>query len=476
MLIAIAACIAGALFASRLGTTGTSWATPTPLLRTRMNDARNRSSIEQHTGGAPASSLIASSSPCPVRVAPSRCPAAPSPCPAASALPPLPELTWTPLSDLTTVFAGSPLAAGCPPRPELCTLNHVFDAVVVISIPRLERASRVTGQLNELHVSYTLAHSRDTREPFFTRFFDLVKSNKFENPGEFALWYSQLAVLDAVASSKRLKSVLLLEDDIFLSANFPTEFDAVARSLPESWKALWLGGTPYQLPTGVKATVPGGVITPVRLWGAFAVGFRGEAIGHMLAAMTDGWKIIDNKPYEQLLQRWPGDSLLCWPALAAVNLVAGSSMDHVLVYDTAEKWSKMNNIKVERFSFTRGYHAGGENGTILQSTNEPGTRRSTPDKAINRQVNARSTDDCVTACIHEWPYCAAWTWVKVSGACTLHYTTQSLITVIQHANATSGVIQEDDRTEMAYANNTTTQSNAEKPGAPMSHSRVLPDN
>jgi GR25 family glycosyltransferase involved in LPS biosynthesis len=356
---------------------------------------------------------------------------------------PTPQVKWTTLESLLDVnFTERNFATGCPPLPTLCRLDHVFDEIMIISLPRFHvRYMRVISQLDEMNVPYTLVHARDARSPGSAEIVQTFFHDWRDHTGAiFSLFLTQLAILDYTAKSP-MRAVLMLEDDVIFRADFPARFDKLARNLPDDWRVLWFGlnmESGYTLSTDFQPIDwPGGEKTGYTtlpqppyeekghagFFGAFSVGFQREAAKLTAETMLRNRTVIDVYPYVTLLQTWPTRTFVASPPLAIMNISAESTLRGNVVSNT-KFWNTVNNIDNQYFDVNRGYYIGGENGLEYQCNIQIGYDRAGYDLAT---VHANSQGECCNACIENWPLCRSWTWNPQSSGCWLKYRVSELV-------------------------------------------------
>ena len=357
-----------------------------------------------------------------------------------SPIPPI--IKWTTLDSLLDVnFTERNFATGCPPLPALCRLDHMFDEILIMSLPRFHaRYMRVISQLDEMNIPYTLVHARDARSPGSSEIVQTFFHDWRDHTGAiFSLFLTQLAILDYAAKSP-MRSVLMLEDDVIFRADFPVRFDKLARNLPDDWRVLWLGlnmehgyslKTDFQPINWSGGEKRGYTILPppdeqkghAGFFGAFSVGFQREAAKLTVETMLRNRTVIDVDPYVKLLKTWPNTTFVASPPLAAMNISAESTLRGNVVSNT-QVWNTVNNIDYHHFDVHRGYYVGGEHGVDFQCSIKLGYDQAGYDLAT---VRAESLKECCESCTSHWPLCRAWTWNPVSSSCWLKYRTSDLV-------------------------------------------------
>ena len=357
------------------------------------------------------------------------------------ALPPagggLPALPWEPVSSLpdANFSAHRPPAPGCPPPPALCRLEHVFDEILVLSLPRFAaRASRVVAQLRALGAPFTLIHAHDARVV------GAVAASADLRPGEFALRLTHVAVLEHVQRSP-FRNVLLVEDDATIASDFPRAFDALARALPPDWRFLTLGQTLVPI-DGRPACAPVGFPLALVLsgctrhfWGSFAVALERESAGLVLRELLASGKPIDTEPYKAVRRAFPARSFLAWPPLVAMDKYEASSLNNSGAFPPAD-WMLHNGVEPRRFDLRGpGFQAGADQaptadaaqcgaGSFLHDTAYSGsniwsgidehrlTRMGFDVAEVARNSVAldgsTSASACCAACAQAFPVCTAW--------------------------------------------------------------------
>lgn len=352
-----------------------------------------------------------------------------------SPLVPLPSvaaapLPWIPATALIDVnfSAHRPPATGCPPPPDLCRLEHVFDEIVVIGLPRYAwRAARITGQLAALDTPVTLVYAFDTRVIG-------PAANSRLRPAEFALWLTHVAIFQYVAKSP-FRHVFLIEDDATLASDFPSAFDAFARALPPDWRFLMLGQS--LLCTG-RRSCTSGLPSPVariravrgRLYASFSVAFERAAAADVALANAASKDIIDRVPYEAVWAKWGNQSYFAWPPVVAMDPFTGSTLGNSWVVPVMT-WKEQNGIETARFDFRGGgYQAhrvvapvaldrdcDAPNAIIigLDFSGSDITWGWPFDKQKVAPLPADNPRECCVHCVDAYPMCIAWTHVADVG-------------------------------------------------------------
>lgn len=310
------------------------------------------------------------------------------------------DIEWTPQRN-----------SGCPPPPALCRPHDVFDAIFVLSHPQSQaRAERVCAQLDAAGVEYVLIQ-------------------RHNDDAEHETHKSLLAVVEAA----QLRSVLFLEDDITLAANFPSAFDSSARSAPRDWQALWF----CWLSTGFMM-VPvqkGGAaasqrwVPPKQIFQSCAVALSASAAALVHDVLTTKGGAIDAAPFDAVIKRWPTRVLALWPPAAVAPRFSVSEGPHSFWGDTPRHWAAVNGVAQERFDVLgEGYRAGGgllaarpvctefEPGVDFRGSNLLGPALGVTAAGVSAgkivewsAVAMDSPAACCVACGAAWPLCRAWT-------------------------------------------------------------------
>ena len=356
-----------------------------------------------------------------------------------------PSLKWSTLESLLYPNPDSyPIALGCPPRPFLCGLNHVFDEVIILSLPRFHsRVTRTVRQLDEMGVSYRLIHARDGTSPEASSLAHLwFHDGRDRTPNIFSLFVTQLIILNYLANSP-MNRILILEDDIIFHADFPNQFDTVARTIGTSWATWWLG---VNMRDGYTVTEPRtpihpnqyGLYTPslpddldtidpiaqhAGFYGAFAVGFQRDAATVVRDVMLRNRTVIDTASYIQILHDWPNQSFVSIPPLAIMDIDTDSTLRSNVVSDT-KFWNQVNHIDYHWFDSEKGFWKGAEYGFTFVSEISVGFDRVGEDYKV---LSAANHTDCIKECELAWPTCHAWTWNPQLSTCWLKYSVTNLI-------------------------------------------------
>lgn len=344
---------------------------------------------------------------------------------------------WTSLEDLLDVnFTSKRLAIGCPPLPSVCKLHHIFDEIMIISLPRFyTRYMTIINQLNEMNVPYTLVHARDGRSPEYKQIAEHFLYDKRDQISSiFSLYLTQIGILNYLKISP-LRSILILEDDVIFRADFPVRFDRFARNLPEDWRVLWLGlnvELGYRLdsesiPIDWKGGENNGFTTlpspyeergDAGFFGAFSVGFHRDAASLVLQTMLENRTVIDTLPYITLLQTWPNQSFIASPPLAIMNISAQSTLRGNVV-SNSKIWNSVNNIDYRWFNVNKGFYVGGESGVVYHCATQTGVDKSGNDLKL---LVAESANECCAHCKSYMPFCTSWTWNPGIKMCWLKHT------------------------------------------------------
>lgn len=223
--------------------------------------------------------------------------------------------------------------SGCPPRPALCRFHHVFNEVLLVTLPR-RRAKwlRLTQQLTKHGIAHTLVHAVDGRgsRAFANSFAQTGGKNGWSlpwKPTELALLSVQVDILDYLLRSP-FDNVLVLEDDAILMNDdrFAAEFDRQMRLVRPDWTQLFLGATIDTWTDGVilqdgpafRAMDASGDHAPFpvkTIYGTFAVAWRRSVAEEILREHTNMKLPLDNTGLHVVAQRYPGRTLVFWPFL-----------------------------------------------------------------------------------------------------------------------------------------------------------------
>ena len=321
---------------------------------------------------------------------------------------------WVNVADLLNhrnASALPPRSGACPPAPARCALQDVFDEVFLISLPRFaERAERTVRQLDALGVPFTLVHAQDARSGSVAAFLSLFwpGDTSLSSRGTIALLATHLDILSYVAQTPQLERVLILEDDVFFHADFPSQFDLAARNVPTDWRVFWVGAMAV---AGVsKESPPGGGVARVsggidRIYGAFAVGLHREAAAVVYDSIVKSRSSIDYSPYDALTKRWPQQEYLLWPTLVVTTQWTGSTIGHSTVNSVA-KWMRETGTDQTTFDFARGYFVGGEAGleAVCPELHKGLAFEGARPYAVS---SARSSEECCAECARQLPRCAS---------------------------------------------------------------------
>lgn len=362
---------------------------------------------------------------------------------------------WTTLDSLLEVdFRGRPVPLGCRAPPALCTMNDVFDEILVISLPRFkERHERMRAQLDALGARYTLIQARDARSAGTAELaMSFIERESERRPSVMSLYLTQVALLQYFLASP-MQSILILEDDVLFRADFPKAFDRFARGLPGAWGAAWLGintvaGYFEEEPAppihwkgagdGTEGATGGAAHYRPQLppdldslpqhyrhagfYGAFAIALQRDAAYDMQRVMLRNRTIIDTEPYIQLVQRGQGSAnsqgpVVANPPLAIMDIGIESTLNHYIVKNISH-WNLVNGIDYQWFDARRGYHAAGEAGKALLCKGVAGWDRTGGDLSV---LHTPSAAQCCEACTRSWPACKAWSWGPGTKTCWLKY-------------------------------------------------------
>ena len=328
-----------------------------------------------------------------------------------------------------------PSSGRCPPAPALCGLRDLFDEVVVIVLPRLERRFvRITAQLAALNVPFTSVQGRDARAGGMAAVAEAFMAERKEaSAGVLALALTHLAVLDYFARAPpNIQRVLLLEDDAILHADFPRALDERARRLPAAasadWRLLLLGATLFPSDADLARFDEQGVVAAgpnVEIYSSFAVGIHREAAALIARTMVQNRTPIDAAPYRAVQTAWPRQVAALWPPVALAPPFAESALGHAQDLDAAD-WARRSGFEAHMFDLERGYYVGGEAGNapqcdvVKKESGEEGEGMAGEkgeawvDEPFMR-VAAESADACCAQCLRLWPRCRAWAWAEAPG-------------------------------------------------------------
>ena len=355
-----------------------------------------------------------------------------------------PSLPWVPVTSLPAAdfSAHRTPAPGCPRPPALCRLEHVFDEILVLSLPRFAaRASRMVAQLRALDAPFTLIHAYDSRSLNFTY--------KGLSGNTMALLTTVLAIADYVERSP-FRHVLLFEDDATLAKDFPAAFDALARALPSNWRFLQLGQT-IRLRGGDPACLPAGPLVLrtaatciEEYWGVFSSAFSRDALGQLRLGMLRRKAPADSDKFDSLIRAFPQTSFFSWPPLVAMNPYFGSTLGNSWSASPVD-WMRTNGIVASRFDLRGpGYVEGGDfrlpaalapsqclspvaelrgvevgSGKNVLWTHMKVSGGDSTDHAVSSRHQSEVA--CCVACTRSFPVCVAWTYHTQSRACSLKW-------------------------------------------------------
>ena len=381
--------------------------------------------------------------------------------------PPLPheppgDLHWVPVASLpdANFSAHRPPAPGCPPPPALCRLEHVFDEILVLSLPRFAgRTARILAQLRALGAPFTLIHAHDARSVGFLA----LKMDK----STMALLMTHVAIAEYIRRSP-FRHVLLFEDDATLANDFPPAFDAVARALPPDWSFLQLGQS-ILLKGGDPACLPSGPLILRKAatcidayWGLFAVAFSRGALEVLRRTILGSKRSADKDQFEALVQAFPSGSFFTWPPLVAMNPFYGSTLGHSWPESPAD-WLRTNGVATGRFDLRGpGYREGGgvsvpaiaPSQCLAQHAQQRGIevglgrdilwvkmkdrgRKGADDAAVSSRHESELA--CCVACTQSFPVCVAWAYHIQKQACSLKWSDGGLS--LHDAAVVSGLVQ-----------------------------------
>jgi hypothetical protein len=311
------------------------------------------------------------------------------------------------------------------------------------------------AQLDALGLRYTLIHARDARAAGTAELaMSFIDRPSERRPSVMSLYLTQVALLQYFLASP-MQSILILEDDVLLRADFPRAFDRFARGLPSAWGAAWLGintvaGYFEEEPSppiewvgsgarnGARNGAAEGNDSPAHyrpqlppdldslphnyrhagFYGAFAIALQRDAAYDMQRVMLRNHSIIDTEPYIQLLRRADQGPVVANPPLAVMDIGIESTLNHYTVKNISH-WNRVNGIDYQWFDARRGYHAAGEAGKPLLCKGVAGWDRTGGDLST---LHTPSAAQCCEACTKSWPACKAWSWGPGTKTCWLKYT------------------------------------------------------
>jgi GR25 family glycosyltransferase involved in LPS biosynthesis len=323
-------------------------------------------------------------------------------------------------------------APGCPPEStgRLCRLQDVFDEIILISLPRFtERLARARAQLCDLEVPYTLIHAVDAKSmPNVAYLAKIVMHDPREqHPGVFSLYLTHMGVLAYIERSPS-KRVFILEDDVTFCADFPRAFDARMRRIPDDWRMLWLGALVerpnfYTNHRMINRFAEVNYARPLIIATAWAVGIHRDAAKLMARSLEDSREAMDRQAFVNALKKWPMESYIVWPPVAATNPYSGSTLGHGWPIAPAD-WARDNGLDLANYDFQRGYHRGGELGADLRCVvtvdhGGEGVAWEYPAETVVNKVALATADQCCAKCSADWPRCQAWQWHHMDLSCVL---------------------------------------------------------
>ena len=242
---------------------------------------------------------------------------------------------WMWPSDAQPLPAKAPVVrpVGCPKaKGALCKPRHVFDEVVVITVPRRrDRWLRLSQQLRRHDIAHTLVHGYHGRSKAWQLMTDASGGmNAFGerwDPAELALFATHLDLL-GYTRKRKLANLLVLEDDALLLRDaraFARSFDHQMRQVPRDWKLLYLGATlkawdgrELMSTRAFVAQDRAGISRPFpvrRVFGAFALAWTHAAAGQMMKKLQARPLPIDRQAAADVATTYPGKALVFWPFL-----------------------------------------------------------------------------------------------------------------------------------------------------------------
>lgn len=361
-------------------------------------------------------------------------------------------LPWVPIASLHdyNFSAHRPLAGGCPPPPQLCRLEDVFDEIIVFSLPRFaSRATRIVSQLRALGTPFTLVHAFDARSVGWLS--ASWGGAQWMGAGSIALQLSHVVVADYIQRSP-FRNALIWEDDATLANDFPRAFDAAARVLPPDWRFLHLGQSLERRdPSCVPATGPLVLLSQepcvTQFWGAFATAIERSAWEMTNAAVQRSKVNIDTDAFHELVRHFANASYFSWPPLVAMNPFHGSTLGNSWPVSPAD-WMRANGVTADRFNlrgagytgaaagssaapaacsrletFFRGVELGPGHDISWREVNSGGAAT---ESAAERNMH-ESEQACCAACAEVSAVCAAWTFRAEKGGCALKWSASGLL-------------------------------------------------
>lgn len=129
--------------------------------------------------------------------------------------------------------------------------NEYFDEVYVLNLERrLDKWTSISSRLKREKITATRFLGVDGANLGIKGEFDYIKQknqpSKIKTVGAYAILKSFISLYNMILNNRKLKRVLIFEDDVLFHHNFSTLFLSSISSIP-NWNMWYLGGSQYSV-------------------------------------------------------------------------------------------------------------------------------------------------------------------------------------------------------------------------------------
>ncbi|WP_422138228.1 glycosyltransferase [Endozoicomonas sp. ALC020] len=150
-----------------------------------------------------------------------------------------------------------------------------------------------------------------------------------ESAGAVGYIYTYINIMKD-ALEKGYDKFLILEDDIILSNNFETDFQAFLNKIDPDWKVIQLGASQYGWNSVELANAEkDGFYYPRQLdtCGSFAIGLRGNILSELIEAESAFEAPFDHLPMGEIYERYLGKCFVSYPNIVMPDVTDSNIRD-----------------------------------------------------------------------------------------------------------------------------------------------------
>jgi glycosyltransferase involved in cell wall biosynthesis len=254
------------------------------------------------------------------------------------------------------------------PDQELSALNRFFDHIYVINLERRpDRRLEMIRKLSALAIRAEFFRAEDgsTEEniqeykAYLEKPIEPGKAHELEirlkrkviySHGSWAYLKTYSRLLRD-AQKRGFERILCLDDDVIFARDFEERFSKVAKTLPETWKLLYLGASQHSWKEGEDLEFPGKethYYYPLRTDGSFAIGIRREIFEHLQKEVSGMNCSFDSGALRSASLKYRGECFVLYPNL----VIADVRESDIMVARNQESHSKTVKWELKDFDLS----------------------------------------------------------------------------------------------------------------------------